>query len=163
MGNFKIMTTAETVKTEKPGMKRRHVAWQLEFEIQASIKRCIPCTVISILNKELWSKGLVSTFKGKEKGLTWLLLLILLINRFSRSLSPSVFMLTKMAPNSLSVRLEESFTRNALRSYLAEFISTFIFVFAAVGSAMSSSNSMELTHFLCAFYIEYQSMYVFKF
>ncbi|RVW19313.1 putative aquaporin TIP5-1 [Vitis vinifera] len=112
------MTTAETVKTEKPGMKRRHVAWQLEFEIQASIKRCIPCTVISILNKELWSKGL------------------------SRSLSPSVFMLTKMAPNSLSVRLEESFTRNALRSYLAEFISTFIFVFAAVGSAMSSRKLM---------------------
>ncbi|KAL6321857.1 hypothetical protein AAG906_035558 [Vitis piasezkii] len=51
-------------------------------------------------------------------------------------------MLTKMAPNSLSVRLEESFTRNALRSYLAEFISTFIFVFAAVGSAMSSRKLM---------------------
>ena len=48
-------------------MKRRHVAWQLEFEIQASIKRCIPCTVISILNKELWSKGLVFDFQRQRE------------------------------------------------------------------------------------------------
>ena len=50
VANFQIMTTAErNVKTEKPGgRRRRQAAWQLEFEIEASIKRRIPFVDIYI-------------------------------------------------------------------------------------------------------------------
>ncbi|KAF9615528.1 hypothetical protein IFM89_024155 [Coptis chinensis] len=49
----------------------------------------------------------------------------------------------KMASSTtLKIQFQQSFTPNALRSYLAEFISTFIFVFAVVGSTMASQKMM---------------------
>ncbi|WJX43673.1 putative aquaporin TIP5-1 [Trifolium repens] len=44
--------------------------------------------------------------------------------------------------STMTSRFHESFTKNALRSYLAEFISTFFYVLIVVGSGMSSRKLM---------------------